>query len=67
MSKWVVRPAILFGLETETLRGRQEAELKDMEMLRFYLGIMRMIGDRRSSLSEGHMPKIPEVNSERPG
>lgn len=46
MSKWVVRPAMLFGLETETLRRRQEAELEDMEMLKFSLGIMRMIGDR---------------------
>lgn len=66
MSKWVVRPAMLFDLETETLRTRQEAELENMEMLRFYLGITRMIGDRRSSLSEGYIPKILEVNSERP-
>ena len=43
-SKWkvykrVVRPAMLFGLETVLLNKRQEAELK---RLRFSLGAMRM-------------------------
>ena len=42
--KTVVRPAMLFGLETVPLRKRQEAELEvaEMKMLRFSLGVTRM-------------------------
>ena len=44
--KMVVRPAMLFGSETVALRKRQEAELEVAEgkMLRFSLGVTRMIG-----------------------
>lgn len=44
MYKSVVRPAMLFGLETVSLRKRQEAELEvaEMKMLRFSLGVTRM-------------------------
>ncbi|MCJ8747587.1 hypothetical protein PDJAM_G00155240 [Pangasius djambal] len=39
--KTVVRPAMLYGLETVTLRKRQEAELEvaELKMLRFSLGV----------------------------
>jgi hypothetical protein len=42
--KTVVRPAMLFGLETVALKKRQEAELEtaEMKMLRFSLGVTRM-------------------------
>uniref|UniRef100_A0A3B3BTI6 ribonuclease H n=1 Tax=Oryzias melastigma TaxID=30732 RepID=A0A3B3BTI6_ORYME len=42
--KTVVRPAMLFGLETVGLKKRQEAELEvaEMKMLRFSLGVTRM-------------------------
>ena len=42
--KTVVRPAMLFGLETVPLRKRQEAEMEvaEMKMLRFSLGVTRM-------------------------
>ena len=42
--KAVVRPTMLYGLETVALRKRQEAELEvpDVKMLRFFLGGMRM-------------------------
>ncbi|XP_051793650.1 uncharacterized protein LOC127530564 [Acanthochromis polyacanthus] len=42
--KTVVRPAMLFGLETVSLRKRQEAELEvaELKMLRFSLGVTRM-------------------------
>ena len=41
--KTVVRPAMLFGLETVSLRKRQETELEvaEMKMLRFSLGVTR--------------------------
>ncbi|KAF7696815.1 hypothetical protein HF521_005233 [Silurus meridionalis] len=40
----VVRPAMLYGLETVALRKRQEVELKvaELKMLRFSLGVTRM-------------------------
>ena len=37
--KMVVRPAMLYGLETVPLTKKQEAELK---MVRFSLGVTRM-------------------------
>ena len=42
--KTVVRPAMLFGLETVALRKRQETELEvaELKMLRFSLGVTRM-------------------------
>jgi hypothetical protein len=42
--KVVVRPAMLFGLETVAMRKRQEAELEvaEMKMLRFSLGVTRI-------------------------
>ncbi|KAK2875054.1 hypothetical protein Q8A73_024333, partial [Channa argus] len=42
--KTVVRPAMLFGLETVALKKRQEAELEvaELKMLRFSLGVTRM-------------------------
>ncbi|KAK2917518.1 hypothetical protein Q8A73_004265 [Channa argus] len=42
--KMVVRPAMLFGLETMALKKRQEAELEvaELKMLRFSLGVTRM-------------------------
>ncbi|KAF7655639.1 hypothetical protein LDENG_00052670, partial [Lucifuga dentata] len=42
--KTVVRPAMLYGLETVALRKRQEAELEvaETKMLRFSLGVTRM-------------------------
>ncbi|KAK3569040.1 hypothetical protein QTP86_021557 [Hemibagrus guttatus] len=40
----VVRPAILYGLETVSLRKRQESELEvaELKMLRFSLGVTRL-------------------------
>ncbi|KAK3511407.1 hypothetical protein QTP70_007333 [Hemibagrus guttatus] len=40
----VVRPAMLYGLETVSLRKRQESELEvaELEMLRFSLGVTRL-------------------------
>ncbi|MCJ8736381.1 hypothetical protein PDJAM_G00257710 [Pangasius djambal] len=40
----VVRPAMLYGLETVALRKRQESELEvaELEMLRFSLGVTRL-------------------------
>ncbi|KAK3533009.1 hypothetical protein QTP70_006242 [Hemibagrus guttatus] len=40
----VVRPAMLYGLETVSLRKRQESELKvaELKMLRFSLGVTRL-------------------------
>ncbi|RJG11798.1 hypothetical protein D4A39_16960, partial [Alcanivorax profundi] len=40
----VVRPAMLYGLETVALRKRQEEELEvaELKMLRFSLGVTRM-------------------------
>ena len=40
----VVRPALLYDLETAALTKRQGAELKmgELKMLRFSLGVMRM-------------------------
>ncbi|KAK3512182.1 hypothetical protein QTP70_031868, partial [Hemibagrus guttatus] len=40
----VVRPAILYGLETLSLRNRQESELEvaELKMLRFSLGVTRL-------------------------
>ena len=42
--KTVVRPALLYGLETVALTKRQEAELEvaELKMLRFSLGVTRM-------------------------
>ena len=42
--KTVVRPAMLYGLETVTLRKRQETELEvaETKMLRFSLGVTKM-------------------------
>lgn len=39
----VVRPAVMYDLETAELRKTQEAEL---EMLKFSLGVMRMDKNR---------------------
>ncbi|KAK3515626.1 hypothetical protein QTP70_024868, partial [Hemibagrus guttatus] len=40
----VVRPAMLYGLETVSLRKRQESELEvaELKMLRFFLGVTRL-------------------------
>ena len=40
----VVKPAMLYGLETVPLTKKQEAELvvAELKMLRFSLGVMRM-------------------------
>ncbi|KAK3506329.1 hypothetical protein QTP70_005304 [Hemibagrus guttatus] len=40
----VVRPAMLYGLETVSLRKRQESELEiaELKMLRFSLGVIRL-------------------------
>ncbi|KAK3510437.1 hypothetical protein QTP70_006843 [Hemibagrus guttatus] len=42
--KTVVRPAMLYGLETVSLRKRQESELEvaELKMLRFSLGVTRL-------------------------
>ncbi|MCI4382159.1 hypothetical protein PGIGA_G00260580 [Pangasianodon gigas] len=42
--KTVVRPAMLYGLETVALRKRQESELEvaELKMLRFSLGVTRL-------------------------
>ena len=42
----VVRPAMLYGLETVALSKRQEAELEvaEVKMLRFSLGVTRLDG-----------------------
>ncbi|MCJ8729789.1 hypothetical protein PDJAM_G00110470 [Pangasius djambal] len=44
MYKTVVRPAMLHGLETVSLRKRQESELEvaELKMLRFSLGVTRL-------------------------
>ncbi|KAK3556400.1 hypothetical protein QTP70_007978 [Hemibagrus guttatus] len=40
----VVRPSMLYGLETVSLRKRQESELEvaELKMLRFFLGVTRL-------------------------
>lgn len=42
--KTVVRPALLYGLETVAVRQRQEADMEvaEMKMLRFSLGVTRL-------------------------
>ncbi|KAK3561987.1 hypothetical protein QTP86_022733, partial [Hemibagrus guttatus] len=42
--KTVVRPAMLYGLKTVSLRKRQESELEvaELKMLRFFLGVTRL-------------------------
>ena len=42
--KTVVRPAMLYGLETVSLTKKQEAEpaVAELKMLRFSLGVTRM-------------------------
>ena len=40
--KVAVRPAMLYGLETVALMKRQEAEVAELKMLRFSLGVTRM-------------------------
>lgn len=42
--KTVVRPAMLYGMETVPLTKKQEAELEvvELKMLRFNLGVKRM-------------------------
>ena len=40
--KVTVRPAMLYGLETVALTKRQEAEMAELKMLRFSLGVTRM-------------------------
>ncbi|KAK3566904.1 hypothetical protein QTP86_004877 [Hemibagrus guttatus] len=44
MYRTVVRPAMLYGLETVSLRKRQESELEvaELKMLRFSLGVTRL-------------------------
>ncbi|KAK3543902.1 hypothetical protein QTP70_030896 [Hemibagrus guttatus] len=44
MYKTVVRPAMLYGLETVSLRKRQESalEVAELKMLRFALGVTRL-------------------------
>ncbi|KAK3515214.1 hypothetical protein QTP70_010616 [Hemibagrus guttatus] len=44
MYRTVVRPAMLYGLETVSLRKRQESELEvaELKMLRFSLGVKRL-------------------------
>ncbi|KAM7405544.1 hypothetical protein PAMP_012803 [Pampus punctatissimus] len=56
--KTVVRPAMLFGVETVTLRKRQEAELEvaEMKMLRFSLGVTRMDRIRNDPRRGGIVP-----------
>ena len=53
--KMVVRPAMLYGLETVPLTKKQEAELAvaELKMLRFSLGVTRMDKKLRMSLFEG--------------
>ncbi|KAK3547417.1 hypothetical protein QTP86_018916, partial [Hemibagrus guttatus] len=38
----VVRPAMLYGLETVSLRKTQELEVAELKMLRFSLGVIRL-------------------------
>ncbi|KAK3570084.1 hypothetical protein QTP86_010231 [Hemibagrus guttatus] len=57
----VVRPAMLYGLETVSLRKRQESELEvaELKMLRFSLGVTRLDRIRneyiRGTAHVGHM------------
>ncbi|XP_051780741.1 uncharacterized protein LOC127527129 [Erpetoichthys calabaricus] len=50
----VVRPAMLYGLETVALTRKQETELEvaELKMLRFALGVMRMDGIRNEDIRE---------------
>ncbi|XP_058483140.1 uncharacterized protein LOC131458247 [Solea solea] len=50
--KTVVRPAMMYGLQTVALRKRQEAELEvaEMKMLRFSLGVTKMDRIRNESI-----------------
>ena len=67
--KTVVRPAMLYGLETVALRKRQETELEvaETKMLRFSLGVTRWIRPAGTSTSEGQrMSDVLEIKSERP-
>ncbi|KAK3548079.1 hypothetical protein QTP70_004507 [Hemibagrus guttatus] len=52
--KTVVRPAMLYGLETVSLRKRQEAELEvaELKMLRFSLGVTRLDRIRNEYIRE---------------
>ncbi|KAK3514739.1 hypothetical protein QTP70_029689 [Hemibagrus guttatus] len=64
----VVRPAMLYGLETVSLRKRQESELEvaELKMLRFSLGVTRLDRIRneyiRGTAHVGHMgDKVKEA------
>ncbi|KAK3570249.1 hypothetical protein QTP86_017124 [Hemibagrus guttatus] len=64
----VVRPAMLYGLETVSLRKRQESELEvaELKMLRFSLGVTRLDRIRneyiRGTAHVGHLgDKVREV------
>ncbi|KAK2920711.1 hypothetical protein Q8A73_000196 [Channa argus] len=65
MFKTVVRPEMLFGLETVALKKRQEAELEvaELKMLRFSLGVTRM--DRIRNEDIRGTAHVLEIKSER--
>ena len=52
--KTVIRPAMLYGLETVALTQRQEAELEvaEMKMLRFSMGVTRLEKVRNNKIRE---------------
>ncbi|KAK2922282.1 hypothetical protein Q8A73_001767 [Channa argus] len=68
MFKMVVRPEMLFGLETVALKKRQEAELEvaELKMLRFSLGVTRMDRIRNEDIRGTAHVRCLEIKSERP-
>ena len=62
----VVKPAMMYGLETVAVTKRQEAELEvaEMKMLRFELGITRM-DMIRNSFKRGSLHVTPIRNKVR--
>ncbi|KAK3543455.1 hypothetical protein QTP70_020933, partial [Hemibagrus guttatus] len=57
----VVRPAMLYGLETVSLRKRQESELEvaELKMLRFSLGVTRLDRIRNEYIrGTGHVGRL---------
>ena len=63
-----MRPAMLYGLETVALMKRQEAEMAELKMLRFSLGVTRMdkIGNEyiRGTAQVGRFGEKPRGKTE---
>ncbi|KAK3573865.1 hypothetical protein QTP86_032864 [Hemibagrus guttatus] len=63
----VVRPAMLYGLETVSLRKRQESELEvaELKMLRFSLGVTRLDRIRNEYIrGTAHVGRLGDKNNQ---